>query len=149
MGKSTKIFGAWRDEFEDISNKLGARSRGEFKADRTARQFEGLVHFREQWREERLGKIEHALAVWAYDEGIPFVPTLGHASDILLARLVLNQTRGVGAEWGKALYRVRTGSVSLKDALRDGVRVTSTAPLKRRGPSGTKRLKKKSTLKGG
>lgn len=141
MGKPTKIFGKWRDEFEDISNELGAKIKGEFKPDRTARQFEGLVHFREQWSEERLGKIEHALAVWAYDEGIPFVPTLGHASDILLARLVLNQTRGVGAEWGKALYRVRTGSVSLKDALHDGVRATSTAPLIRRGPPSARRRK--------
>lgn len=141
MGKPTKIFGEWRDEFEDISNELSAKIRGEFKATRTARQFEGLVHFREQWSEKRLGKIEHALAVWAYDEGVLFDPTLGHASDILLARLVLNQTRGVGAEWGKALYRVRTKSVSLNDALRDGVRVTSTAPLVRRGPLSARRRK--------
>ncbi|WP_313552936.1 hypothetical protein [Brevundimonas sp.] len=148
MPKADKIRVECDGAFEAISSELQRKIAAEVKAHRAARQLEGLVNFRRSWDTKRLGKIEHALAIWAFDEEISFDATLPHASDILLARRVLDQSRQVASEWGKALYRVRTKAVSLRDAMRDGVRVSSTAPLKRRSPSGTKRLAKKSTLKG-
>ena len=149
MPKADRIRAECEAAFDAISSELQRKIAAEVKAHRAVRQLEGLVNFRRSWATKRLGKIEHALAIWAFDEEISFDATLPHASDILLARLVLDQSRGVASEWGKTLYRVRTKAVSLDHARRHGVRASSTAPLKRRGPSGAKRPGKQSTLKGG
>ena len=122
MADPTKLQRKREQAFAAVQSALLAKVKNEDKPTRASRQLAGLVKFRDEWDTAKLGKLEHALAIWAYDKPIAFLPQLPHAQDMLLARLILRQSKGVGSEWGIVLWRIRKNRSWLKKAQVVGIR---------------------------